>query len=135
MATALKKLIIISREKYLFQSTLFIGTWNLWKCKFVPRTVLHFEKFLCTRLLKRQSVTPPPSLTKTVHCCPEKILIGLKFTVYKLTYLKKIRTSVWNMMMPSLTLTHNISKTIHFQTMVSMKTLPSIELRFQQYIG
>ena len=57
LTTALKKLIIISKEKYFFQSTFFIGTWNLWKCKFVPKVVLCFEMALCTRLLKPQSVT------------------------------------------------------------------------------
>ena len=85
--TALKKLIIISKENYLFQSAYFIGTWNLWKCKFILGIVLHFEIVLCMRQLKLQSVTS--RLTKTMHHCPKKILTHVKFTVHIWTYLEK----------------------------------------------
>ena len=85
--TALKKLIIISKENYLFQSALFIGTWNLWKCKFIPGIVLHFEMVPYMRQLQLQIVTS--RLTKTMHHCPKKILTHVKFTVHIWTYLEK----------------------------------------------
>ena len=84
---ALKKLIIISKNKYLFQSTFFIDKWNRWKCYSYPGQFFVLERPYIRGCWNCR--VSPLSLTKTVHCCPKKILICVKFTVHKLTYLKK----------------------------------------------
>ena len=124
----LKNLIIISKEKYLFQSTLFIGTWNLWNSNSYP------GRFF---VLKRCYIRGcwncrvwPSSLTKTVHCCPKKMLISIKFMVHKLTYLEKLDPfEVW---WRHCGLWHPLSRKPYI---VPKETLISIELGFQRYTG